>query len=238
MAGRHMDRRRSRYNRGIGNLHPFDDLKRCGATASAPRTPPAPSAFPEQHCSAETDGGRRGVFKPTKTGLGSRADGLERQNRSLARFHCAHRFRRFIGDLLHPRALFPRLHPRPAAASKSTGVCDDRNTLRIRRAVLNCECHRRARHRPDLHPTRFVNRFFRTFAPRPGTRPTAASPRSSKFKTTRVLPLPSALNTASARPGRLAWNGSARAARGSGRPGCAIARNFRLERDMSDPRPP
>ena len=173
-----------------------------------------------------------------KTGLGSRADGLERRNRSLAGFHCAHRFRRFVGDLLHPRALFRRLRPRPAAAaSKSAGVCDDRNTLRIRGAVRSCECHRRARHRPDLHPTRFVHRFFRTFAPRPVTRPTAASPRSSKFKTTRVLPLPSALNTASARPGRLAWNGSARAARGSGRPGCAIARNFRLERDMSDPRP-
>lgn len=50
-------------------------------------------------------------------------------------------------------------------------------------------------------------------------------------------PLPNALNIASVRPGRLAWNGAARAARGSGRSGCAIARNFRLARDMSDPHP-
>lgn len=63
------------------------------------------------------------------------------------------------------------------------------------------------------------------------------SPRPSKSKTTRVLPLRSALNIASARPGGLHGTGAARAARVSERPGCAIARNLRIARDMSDPHP-
>ncbi len=64
------------------------------------------------------------------------------------------------------------------------------------------------------------------------------SPRSFKSKTTRVLPLRSTLNIASARPGGLHGTGAARAARVSGRPGCAIARTFlRIVRDMSDPHP-
>ena len=60
---------------------------------------------------------------------------------------------------------------------------------------------------PDWSTRAVSSTDFSDLCPVTGPRPTAASPRSSKFKTTRVLPLPSALNIACARPGRLAWNG-------------------------------
>ena len=50
---------------------------------------------------------------------------------------------------------------------------------------------------PPLRPP-----IFSTSGPRSGMRSTTASPRSSKFKTTRVLPPPSASNGLSARPWR------------------------------------
>ena len=42
----------------------------------------------------------------------------------------------------------------PPPPPKSAGVCDNQNSLRIRRAVRGRECHRRVPHKPNLDSTR------------------------------------------------------------------------------------